>query len=52
MAKGIDGSDSNWIINELDQNFVGLDLIYLLNELKFYDLNSIYLLNEYSTQFV
>ena len=52
VAKRINESNSNRIINELGQNSMDLDSIRLLNELKFQDSDSIRLLNEYSVRFV
>lgn len=52
MAKQIKEYNLNWIIKELGQSSVNLDLIYLWNELKSQNLELIRLLNEYSIRFV
>ena len=52
VAKRINELYSNRIVNELGQNYIDLDLIRLLNELKFQDSDLIRLLNEYSVRFV
>lgn len=52
IAKWINESNLNQIVNELGQNSVDLNLIYLLNEFKYQDSKLIHLLNEYLVRFV